>query len=394
MIKETSESFETQSARLINWCKDHALPLWGTKGVDPSGGFWETLNMDASPATDSLRRVRVQARQTYVFAQAAHLGWYDKAKTVSDHGWDYLTSKGFQGAGAHGYDFAGIAHLLNADHSLHDGMRDSYAQAFLVLASAWRHRAFDGGDALNMLEKITGFMNTKLKADNGGWREGLPHTLPRRQNPHMHLFEAFIAAYEATDDKSYLANADHVFDLFEKYFWNAEHKTLLEFFSEDWSPDSDTGALTEPGHLMEWAWLIYNYARLSGRDVTHYADAMFETAITSGINPKTGLLRNEIHKDGTVTRGESRLWPATEFIKASVVRARAGVPGALDDAAMMIDRMFEYYLDVPVTGGWHDQRDEDGNVTSTDMPSSTFYHIFCATAEVDLCRKAAGLQAL
>jgi len=382
-----STSFDAQSSRLIDWCKDYALPLWGTKGIDPTGGFWETLYADTRPIADSLRRVRVQARQTYVFAHAAHLGWWDGAKAVSDHGWDYLTSKGYQGAADHGYEFAGIAHLLNPDHSLHDGWRDSYAQAFLVLASSWRFRAFDDGEARNTLEQITGFMNAELKADNGGWREGIPATAPRRQNPHMHLFEAFIAAYEATHDKSYLANADHVFDLFEKHFWDAEHKTLLEFFNEDWSPHAETGALTEPGHLMEWAWLIYNYARLSGRNVTRYADAMFETAIKTGVNPVTGLLRNEVHKDGTVTRGDSRLWPATEFIKASAVRARAGVPGALDDAAGHIDLLFKYYLDTPVKGGWYDERDAAGELTGTDMPSSTFYHIFCAAAEVDICRK-------
>ena len=382
-------NFETQSKRLIDWCKHDALPLWASKGVDPAGGFWETLNLDASPVEDALRRVRVQARQCYVFAQAAHLGWFDNAKPVADHGWNYLTTKGMAGADAHGFEFAGIAHLLNPDGSLHDGWRDSYAQAFLILASAWRYRAFDNGKALNMLEAITGFMNTELKADNGGWAEGLPATKPRRQNPHMHLFEAFLAAYEATNDKSYLSDADHVFDLFEKHFYDSEHKTLLEFFEDDWTPHKETGDITEPGHLMEWAWLIYNYARLSGRkDVIAYADAMFETAMATGMNAETGLLRNEVLKDGTVTRGNSRLWPQTEFIKASVVRARAGVPGALDDAAMMIDRMFTYYLDVPVAGGWHDERNEDGDVISKDMPSSTFYHIFCAAAEVDLCRKS------
>ncbi len=374
--------FQTQSARLTAWCKDHALPLWGTKGVDPSGGFWESIGMDASPDHDALRRVRVQARQCYVFAHAAHMGWYDDAKAVANHGWDYLTTQGLQGGeDIAGGDFAGCAHLLNPDGSLHDGWRDTYAQAFIILASSWRYRAFDNSAAKAMLYDTLNFLNTHVKADNAGWCEGIPAPAPRRQNPHMHLFEAFLAAYEATQDQSFMDHADHIFGMFTDHFFEPKTQTLLEFFEQDWSPDAKTGDLTEPGHAMEWAWLIHWYARLSGNDAAKYAEKLYQAGVKMGTNPKTGLIINECTIDGRITKGESRLWPQTEYIKANVARARAGHKDGYDNAAQMIDKMFHYYLDTPVMGGWHDQRDADGVITSHNMSSSTFYHIFCCAAE-------------
>ena len=76
------------------------------------------------------------------------------------------------------------------------------------------------------------------------------------------------------------------------------------------------------------------------------------------------------------------MWPQTEYIKANIARGEAGLLGAEEEAADMIDKLFSYFLDVPVLGGWLDERGFSGNIIGNSMPSSTFYHIFCAAAEV------------
>ncbi len=374
---------EKQGKQLITWCKDKALPLWASKGVDPQGGFWEALYLDATPISESLRRVRVQARQTFVYAQAFHLGWYAGAKETSDHGWAYLTGPGFLGADKFGaLGGSGCAHLLNSDGSIHDAHRDTYAQAFVILASAWRWRAFGCHEAKTVLAQTCDFLETHLKSDKGGWNEGVPATLPRRQNPHMHLFEAFVAAYEATQDSAYLDLADRVYNLFENYFFDKDTGTLLEFFESDWSPDPKTGKLIEPGHMMEWCWLLYKYGRLSGKDISGFAERLYGVGCAIGTNKKTGLLINEATIYGDITKPDSRCWIQTEHIKANVARARAGYADATDQCAYMIGKLFKNYLTVPVAGGWHDQRSAYGVVTSNTMPSSTFYHLFGAAVEV------------
>lgn len=378
-------NFSEQAHRLIEWCKNDALPFWAKNGVDPDGGFYEDLALDGSPNTLSLRRVQVQARQCYVYSHAANMGWYPKAQTVSDHGWHYLTTKGFQSNRLSSeQSFYGCAHLLKPSGNLHDGLRDTYAQAFLVLAATWRLRAFDDQTAKACLYDTVNFLNTDLKAFNAGWIENDRADLPRRQNPHMHLFEAFLAAYETTSDTLFIEMAKNIYDLFTQSFFDQQTGTLLEFFDADWNSDPATGHLTEPGHMMEWSWLLNWYGRLTGTEVNHYAERLYKVGVEIGTNLKTGLLCNETDLTGSVTRPDSRLWCQTEYIKANIARARNGQADAAQLAGNMIDLIFKNYLDVPVKGGWHDERDADGKLKSCNMPSSTFYHIFCAAAEVSL----------
>ena len=242
----------TEGTRLISWCKNYALPLWANKGLDTKGGFYEALKINGEPDINALRRVRVQARQCYVYAHAAHLGWFDNARKISNHGWRYLIQNGLKGGNLiNKGDFAGCAHLLNPDGSLNDGSRDTYAQTFLLFASSWKYRAFGDLEGLEYLEKTFNFLNNNLKAENEGWIEGLPPSLPRRQNPHMHLFEAFLACYEATADLKYMEYADDIFLLFNNKFYDTKSFTVIEFFENDWKPDKKLGSLTEPGHMLE-----------------------------------------------------------------------------------------------------------------------------------------------
>ena len=380
---ELSE-FSFQANRLINWCKHDALPLWGKYGVDKSGGFYETLNYDGSPDLSVKRRVRVQARQCYVYSLAITKEWFAPSKCIADHGWAFLSQQGLKGGDHISPDvFNGCAHLLNSDGSLHDGTRDTYAQAFLLLSSAWRYRASSDAHALETLYATTSFLNENFRSKFGGWAEDCQQSLPRRQNPHMHLFEAFMAAFEATNDKLFLELADEIFELFKSNFYNLRHQCLLEYFNEDWSPTDPTVARIEPGHMMEWCWLLEWYGRLRDRHVSQYVDALFKSAIENGLNPDTGFLINEYRLDGSISDGSSRLWPQTEFIKACIARYRLGHSDALPQAARVIERLFQTYLTTPLLGGWHDSLDDKGNVNSSQMPASTFYHLACVVNEVE-----------
>ena len=370
-------NFRAAVHRLKFWTCKQALPLWATKGIDPAGGFWESLTLEATPVKESLRRVRVQARMTYVYAHAAHLGWYKDAKQASDHGWAYLTQQGMQGGEK------GCAHLLNPDGSLHDGLRDTYAQAFFILASAWRWRAFKDETALCILKETMDFLQQDLKAPNGGWLEGAPASLPRRQNAHMHLFESFLAAYEATGINDYLDLAMSVFDLFEKYFFDHKTHIVHEYFDQNWQVAPQSQEAIEPGHMFEWCWLLFWFGQYYPEKSTDYAEKLFSKARQIGINSTTGLVVNKATADGRLIDSQSRLWPQTEFIKASTALMRLGHAGIEHDASKMIDLVCKYYLNTPTDGGWHDLRENDGGLINTPMSASTFYHLIGAAVEAD-----------
>ncbi|MGH6957950.1 MAG: AGE family epimerase/isomerase, partial [Caulobacteraceae bacterium] len=74
------------AARLKAWLFDVALPLWWERGADlVGGGYVDRLNLDGSVGAGE-RRLRVQARQAYVYALAAALGWRGPAEAASRHG--------------------------------------------------------------------------------------------------------------------------------------------------------------------------------------------------------------------------------------------------------------------------------------------------------------------
>ena len=374
--------FIDTSRMFKEWCCE-ALHYWAKNAADPRGGYAEHLDMDGSPDFNHIRRVRVQARQAYVYAHAGHLGWYKDARAASDQAWNFVI-----GPGSAGGDFIlsapkGCAHLVKGNGDMHDDMRDTYAQAFVLLSGAWRYKAFGDQASLNQAEATLDYLNNNIKSDAGGWLEALPlpQSTTRRQNPHMHLFEAFLALYEVTRDKKYLALSDEMFALFQTYFFDQEKNALLEFFTPNWIPKDDGGPI-EPGHMMEWCWLLRVYERLSGKDISLYTDKLYNGALDYGWNDELGLICDVIPLDGSSISNTYRTWPQTELIKASVAEAAAGNQAMFKTASNAIEALFKHYLSVPIRGGWADKIAKDGSIISSVMPTSTFYHLFCAAAEV------------
>ncbi|MBL4852648.1 MAG: AGE family epimerase/isomerase [Robiginitomaculum sp.] len=380
------EEFLQCASKLEAWCREQALPFWAGHVLDPNGGAYEQLLATGEPDLTCHRRVRVQARLAYVYAHATDLGWYEGAE-VSNHAWDYVMSKGLQGGGfIPGSGFKGCAHLLHNDGRLKDGMRDTYAQAFLILAGAWRYRAFQDGASKRVATDTITFLDT-IKADNGGWLEGVPASLPRRQNPHMHLFEALMALYDATQEEEFLVRAGDIYQLFVNVFFDESKGVVREFFDQNWKAQNNDGGPIEPGHMFEWVWLLRNYQAMSGVDVDQYADVLYAKAKEYGYSETTGLIRDKVDLRNRHQPPTYRTWPQTEFIKAGIAQARMGRLDALPDVTAAIANLLDKYFDVPAPGGWVDCLDANGKPKNTLMPTSTFYHIISTAAEASAFAK-------
>jgi histidinol-phosphate phosphatase family protein len=65
-----------RASKARTWLFEHALPLWWNNGFDRiTNCFFERLSLSGATPVVLPRRVRVQARQTYVYAQAGAMGW-------------------------------------------------------------------------------------------------------------------------------------------------------------------------------------------------------------------------------------------------------------------------------------------------------------------------------
>lgn len=378
----------TVSAEQIrDWLANHALPLWSHAGLDPeAGGFVEKLTLDGRPVLDADKRLRVQARQIYVYSHAHLLGWAPpaggpEALDCARAGFDFLTRQYWREDG--GFVFSVRRNGTHADTRV-----EAYEQAFAIMAFAWYFRASGDEAAAAWAERTLSCMDDTLgDLEHGGYQENIARDLPRRQNPHMHLFEALLAWHTATGEDLWLRRADDIFALFSNRFFDAETGTLGEFFNEDWSRAPGTvGKTVEPGHHFEWTWLLHQYAPVSGAQTRPAADALYRFAEAHGIDrdpgPASGLAFDSVLRHGTSLDENKRLWVQTEAIKAQVARMEFHHD---DEAAMrleeLLDRLFALYLAVG-HGNWQDHLDKDGHGFAETAPASSFYHLFLALSEV------------
>ena len=384
--------FLAAADRLMTWCSSAALPVWSSCGVDSNGRFVEQISQQGSAEADVNRRVRVQFRQFYALTHSHILGLSTDLTATAERAMTQAIADSFDADDA--ALERGCALLLRADGSVLDSTRDLYTQAFYLLALAWRFRLSQDTKWLEAADREIAFLEQQMGSPEGGYIESIPPRLPRRQNPHMHLFEAFLALHQASGEARYLKLADKIFDLFEAHFFDEESDCIIEYFTQDWQPDPLQGGRIEPGHMMEWAWLVDQYGKQSGRSVSAYSHRLYAKAREIGLDPVTGLLMDEVRMDGTPIRKTRRSWPQTEYIKAASVLAQSGHAPALGHVTDVIETLLDTYLNTEVPGIWWDSYNADGVAADNSAPASTFYHYMSAVAAVSELSQAIRTKGL
>lgn len=348
------------------WLFTTAMPLWLERGVDRRlGGFHESLTQDGSPDSTDFKRLRVTTRQVYVFAEGARHN-VSGAREAVDHGLDFIRTRmrHWDGGYASRCDIAG---------RITDPTRDLYDLAFVLFAFAHAFRS-NGDQALrDDALALVDFIAAALRHPAGGFCEGVPHRLPRRQNPHMHLLEAALACVEYMPHPDFDKLCHELADLCRDRLLDSHLGLLPEYYSEDWQPERPNGhALIEPGHHMEWAWLLAELERLLGRH-EEGGTALARFALRHGLDQDTGLLRGSILENGVVADGSVRLWPHCEWLKAALVTG-----GAAGDPATAWDAMSRF-LKTPLPGLWFERWDVATRAFAPSAsPASSLYHIVSA----------------
>jgi hypothetical protein len=178
--------------------------LWATRDWDEARGrSIERLQTDLTPAPLGYRRSMVAGRQLFFFSHAYRLTtdpiFEDRARRLFadlvHHFWDKTNG---------GWYFS-----LSDDNTPHDTTKDLYGHAFIIFGLAHYLAIFSDTDALDWIFQTNELVLRHFTLP-GGWfapsttRDWALLGRNLEQNPHMHLLEAYLSAFNATRDDAFL----------------------------------------------------------------------------------------------------------------------------------------------------------------------------------------------
>ncbi|MGE4313799.1 MAG: AGE family epimerase/isomerase [Pseudobdellovibrionaceae bacterium] len=360
------------------------IPAWATRFADRvHGGFHERLDGNGVPLTGIPRRLVTQCRQIYVYAHADLTTGRRDYADLTANAFEYLLTH-YRVPETGGFRFS-----VMADGTEVDGSYDLYGHAFLVFACTYYYRVSEDPRALEAARGALQLINTKFRmAGKPGFAEALdaqlnPIPRMRRQDPHMHLFEACLFMYRITNEEPYLAMAKEIVDLFTDYFWDAKSKTLPEFYDDDLKPHPEKGEISQPGHHFQWIWLFEKFQETRRKKNPYYYQLMeelFAWADRHGFDPAYGGIYDALDMNGDIISDTKRIWPIMEALKAYPVinRMHDDPHYCTRRASDLVTLLQAHYL--REDGTWTEHLSRDMKPLVTDMPGTTPYHIYLGIA--------------
>lgn len=353
-----------------------SLPLWWSIGRLDNGAFVEGLTLEGVPISLTESRVRVQARQVYSYALAMNnnlaFGNLHPAFEQSIH---RFINSCFRADGVAG------RRINIANGNLIDTTADLYDTAFCLLALAESTVVVGKAITGPVIQRLlAGLDSTMAYENNQGFREFLPAPETRTQNPHMHLFEALLRLYDVTLDES-IAERISMLDMFIRAtFFDRENRWISEEVSS-----SIRSIDYEPGHSMEWVWLLGYQARLFGQPLDPFALDLYENY--QRLDIAEGYMPLKVGATGVIVDGNRRLWSQTEALKGHLCLLELDADGpkqiyeknAAECANSILD---DWLMPSYVEGGWHNNFDGNDQLISTFMPTTSGYHVYLATSEL------------
>ncbi len=95
-----------------------------------------------------------------------------------------------------------------------------------------------------------------------------------------------------------------------------------------------------------------------------------------GVSQRHDVAIDALNCDGSVRTSQARLWPQTEWLKASLIMARetseTNRTNYINDASVALRALWLY---LTPDGLWRDKRLQNGSFVEEEVPASSLYHI-------------------
>lgn len=375
-------------SRLRRHYAEVVLPVWQTSGFDSSLNLpCEAVLPFHSPSTPALNapprfRAMACARQLYIFAEAGDKGHADRLFTA--------LCRRFRDP-----EQGGVFYSVNANGQPLDTDKDLYTHAFVIFACAAYLKRFNVSAARELIVETVHVIRSRFLSDSV---TGLPPAVlsadfrtvrtPPRQNPLMHLTEAYLCARDAWGHAEQDTLSSDWFDQalgellagIAQIFADPATGCILEL------PATDEASWIEPGHQFEWFYLAYGSGH-PAFDASGLRQALlraFDFAQQHGVGQKTGGVAAKLDRAGGMLDSTQRIWAQTEYLRALCCHP------APAQQARLLKQIQQYEVRFLHRLGWHEILSADDRLIREDMPSTTPYHL--ASSYYSLRCSQAGLS--
>jgi mannose/cellobiose epimerase-like protein (N-acyl-D-glucosamine 2-epimerase family) len=388
------------------------MAFYHPRCVDPAGGFFHYFKNDGSIYERTHRHLVSSTRFVFNYAMALREFGNVEYRDATMHGLRYLREVHRDAASG------GYAWTLR-DGKPEDRTNHCYGLAFVLLAYATAYKAgivethtwMD--ETWDLLEKYFWDAAFGLYRDEADAQWQFSNY--RGQNANMHMCEAMLAAFEATDETRYLDRALTLADNITRRQAKLANGLVWEHYDTQWRVDweyhkDDPKHLFrpwgfQPGHQTEWAKLLLILDRhINGqslrsdprspdpalRDIEPInwlmptARHLFDSALARSWDAARGGMVYGFAPDYSVCDSDKYFWVQAESLAAAAVLAqRSGDNGYWD----WYDKLWAYSWQHLVDhryGAWYRILDADNRKYSDEKSPAgkTDYHTMGACYEV------------
>ncbi|MDY7563152.1 AGE family epimerase/isomerase [Pseudomonas sp. 10B1] len=341
--------------------KQVIVPLWLGPGWNPQLALpYEAVDANHQPLAPQRYRAMACARQLYLFSSLIDQPSVPEAKLRAAALFRSLQQH------FHDAEHGGWFYSIDPQGKPLDQRKDLYTHAFIIFACAhyWakvREPLVESvlNAALTVVAERfadgTGLYEASLGQDWSSLDSG------PLQNPLMHLAEAFLATVSVREDAATQAALTQLVNAMQIRFVDPLHGVMLE------KPLGAVDNWFEPGHQFEWFFLLESSPLLQDSLLHRSLTRAFDYTEQRGIDPMTGAVKAMLDVEGTVRDGTQRIWAQAEYLRALALRPDSGAA-----VARQLNALQQRFLHAT---GWNECLDAQGNVSRSDMPSTTPYHL-------------------
>lgn len=318
----------------------HTMAFYHPHAIDPAGGFFHYYKDDGTIYDRSHRHLVSSTRFVFNYAMAAR-EFEDKRAEYLDaarHGLRYLREV-HRNATTGGYAWT-IRDGKPEDQTYH-----AYGVAFVLLAYSTALKAGITEVRPWMDETWELLEKRYWDADAGLYRDEADQHWQfsnyRGQNANMHMCEAMLAAYQASDEPRYLERALTLADNMTRRQAAKADGLVWEHYDVDWNIDWKYNLDNpkhlfrpwgfQPGHQTEWAKLLLILEPLllernrEEKWLVPTAQHLFDTALDRAWDKEYGGIAYGFAPDGKVCDDDKYFWVQAESLAAAaLLHARTG----------------------------------------------------------------------